>query len=125
MDMTRAQIRGQINQLNRELSSVKNTYIQYQNLKNRVTQIINLLNNSLKKLNDSKAYLKKGYGNNTKTTPFKNTTNDIQKVTEIKKYLELRVNLEINKQSKALNKRTVELQKRINKLWKEYYRATD
>ena len=32
--MTRAQIRGQINQLNRELSSVKNTYMQYQNLKN-------------------------------------------------------------------------------------------
>lgn len=123
--MTRAQIRGQINQLNRELSSVKNTYMRYQNLKNRVTQIINLLNNSLKKLNDSKAYLKKSYGNNTKTTPFKNTINDIQKVTEIKKYLELRVNLEINKQSKALNKRTVELQKRINKLWKEYYRATD
>ena len=81
MGMTRAQIKGQINQLNRELNSVKNTYIQYQNLKSRVTQIINLLNNSLNKLNDSKNYLKKGYGNNTKTTPFKNTTNDINKIT--------------------------------------------
>lgn len=123
--MTKAQIRGQINQLNRELSSARNTCTQYLNLKNNVTQIINLLNNSLTTLDNSKKYIRSGYGNNTNTTPFKITSNDIQRVTEIKKYLELRVNLEIDKQVRALNKRIIELQKQINNLWKDYYNAAN
>lgn len=123
--MTKAQIRGQINQTNRELNSARNTCTQYLNLKNKVTQIINLLNNSLTTLDNSKKYIRSGYGNNTNTTPFKITSNNIQRVTEIKKYLELRVNLEIDKQVRALNKRIIELQKQINNLWKDYYNAAN
>lgn len=123
--MTKAQIRGQINQTNRELNSARNTCTQYLNLKNKVTQIINLLNNSLTTLDNSKKYIRSGYGNNTNTTPFKITSNNIQRVTEIKKYLELRVNLEIDKQVRALNKRIMELQKQINNLWKDYYNAAN
>lgn len=119
--MTKAQIKSKINQLNKELSSYKNQRQQYQTLKDKVTQIVGLLNNSIDSLNSAKNYLKNGYGGNVKTTPFKNTNNDIQKITEIKKYLELRVILEINSQIRNLNNNCTKTQNTINKLWKEYY----
>lgn len=121
--MTKAQIKNQINQLNKKLNSYKTQKTQYETLKNKVTQIVNLLNSSINSLNNAKSYLKKGYGSNVKTTPYKNTDNEIKKVTEIKKYLELKVILEINSQIRKLNSNCTSTQNKINKLWKEYYRA--
>lgn len=121
--MTKAQIKNQINQLNRSLNSYKTQKTQYETLKTKITQIINLLSSNINNLDNSKSYLKSGYGGDVNTTPYKNTNNDIQKVTEIKKYLESEVILEINNQIIKLNNNCTDTQNKISELWKEYYRA--
>lgn len=123
--MTKTQIIERINQLNRELSDNKNMCSQYQNLKNKLTQIISLLNNSIKTLNDSLNYLKSGYGNNIKTTPYKTTNKDMEIVMDLKKFLNSNVTPTINNHINYLNGRISELQDEINYLWGEYNRATD
>ena len=123
--MTRAEIRVQINQLNKELSSTKSEYMKSKNLKSDVQQIINLLGNCLNSLYSAKDYIRKGFGNDTSTTPFKNTENCIQRVAEKKQYLESKIMWGIDNQISNLNQQLTQIQTKLNNLWNEYKNATE
>lgn len=121
--MTKAEIKAKINQKNKQLANVNNQLKQYQNLQTKVNKIISLLKDSLKSLNSAMGYLKKGYNYNKNITAVKLNDTNIDEVTEIKKYLELRVNPNISSKIKDLKNNKNKLNNEINKLWREYYKA--